>query len=271
MKKLLSLYALLLIVCFGVKAQFISGVAEMIKNSTPQYTPGIITFKDGREVEYNWVELPKSGCISLKVSNEEKHKNPEEIAASGILCVTYWTSEFPEKKLTLYKLHADKSSIPFAGALPQEVWGYPIASSEWGTVYKCNYRYELSRKKDEILFAYRVTTQRMGNTVTTREVAASCYLVCRDFENAQLIGGSSSAGTSMEWAAIKMKHITPFFASNPAIAQRIDDGKLFGRDIQYILDEMAIFHGMKDQQDSTQPAEEQISETVSNGTIGDDE
>lgn len=271
MKKL-SFTILLLALTVGVNAQVVSMIANAIKKAVPIYTPGVITYKDGHEVEYMWVELPNSGDVSIKVSNDAKHKKAEEIDATDIYYITYWTEQFPEQKLRLYRLHADKSKIPFAGTLPQDVWGYPIAASEWGVVFKCNPRYEISKKLGEIMLCYDVRAVQMGNTVTYEQVPAHCYLLCKDFENAQLIGGSREGKTTMIWAAIKMKHIAPIFASNPSIEQRINDKKLRGEDIQYILDEMAISHGLNKAVEVAPATEEEPqSGMVTNGTIGDDE
>lgn len=241
----------------------------MIKKNVPHYTPGLVHYQDGREVEYMWVELPKSGDAYIRVTNDPKHKKAEKVAASEIKCITYWSQLLPEKKLTLYYLHADKSSIPLTGTMPVDVWGYPIASSEWGTVYMCNPSYELNKKTGEIVRQFNVRAVQMGNVVHYETVPAACYLVCRDFDNAQLIG--SSLGEEMFWAALKMKHITPFFESNTELARRIEEKKLVGKDIQYILDEMALFEGMKDAITPVTPTQEyEVSATI-NGTIGDDE
>lgn len=271
MKKFFSLLLLLTTLTVGANAQLVSLIAGAIKKAVPIYTPGVITYKDGHKVEYMWVELPKSGDVSIKVSNDPKHKNADEVDASEIKYITYWSQQFPEKKLTLYKLHADKSNIPFTATMQVEVWGYPIAASEWGIVYKCHPRYELNKKTGEIELCYDVRSVQMGNTVHYETVAASCFLQCKDFENAQLIGGSLYE-ESMHWVTIKMKHVAPFFASNPTMQKSIEEKKLTGADIQYILDEMAIFHELKDSSlEPTTPTETSISEATINGTIGDDE
>lgn len=270
MKKIFSLLFLFMTLSVGVNAQIVSLIAGAIKKAVPIYTPGTITYKDGHEVEYMWVELPKSGDVSIKVSNDPKHKKADEIDAAEIYSITYWTEQLPEKKLTLYKLHADKSKIPFASTLPVDVWGYPIAASEWGVVFKCNPRYELDKKTGEIQLCYDTRAVQMGNTIHYETVSACCFLLCKDFENAQLIGGSLYSD-AMNWAALKMKHIAPFFASNPDIEKRIEEKQLSGGDIQYILDEMAIFHGMKESVTPVNPSEQSTSEAVTNGTIGDDE
>lgn len=271
MKKILSLLVLVLALGMTANAQLIA----LIQKSIPHYAHGTVTYKDGHEESYLWVELPKHGTTTLKVSDDPKHKKTTGIPATEVDHITVWSDKLPENKLVLYYIHADKSKLPLCGMITTDAWGYPIASNNWGTVYKCNAGYEEHKKSGEIMFLYDVRTVQNGNMTTTEEVAAPCYMVCPDYENAQLIGGSSSySGNSMSWVALP-KRMAPIFHSNPSIEKRILNKELKGQDIQFILDEMAIYHGLGT--DDTKPVTEEqkeLQQTNSgemNGTVGDDE
>lgn len=275
MKKIVSLLVLVLALNMTANAQLIS----MIKKAIPHYAHGTVTYKDGHEETYLWVELPKHGTTTLKVSDDPKHKKTTGIPAAEVAYITVWTEKLPEKKMELYYIHADKSKLPLCGMIATDAWGYPIAGNSWGTVYKCNPRYEEDKKSGEIMFLYDIRTVQNGNLVRTEEVAAPCYMVCPDYENAQLIGGSGSySGNSMSWAALP-KRIAPMFHSNPSIEKRILNNELKGQDIQFILDEMAIHQGISDKQEiapateEKQPLNESTQSTTytENGSVGDDE
>lgn len=251
------------ILFMGLPAQ--AQIVNAIRKAIVHYTPGVVNFKDGHHEEYAFVEIPKQGLTKLKVTNDPKHKNPEELNAADIASVTLWTEDDPATTYTLYYVHADKSKLPFLKTYPVDAWGYPIASSPWGTVYKCNSFYEVDKKSGKLEARYNTRTTQMGYSYVVEEVAAGCYMVCRDYENAQIIGGSKSAwGKGMTFIGVP-KRIGPIFKSNPSIEKRIKEQKLRGDDIQYILDQMAIFHGL-----STETVVEDAN-TNANGTVGDDE
>lgn len=274
-KRIFLLLSFVALLALQADAQIISAIVAAAKKATPHYTPGIVVFKDGHEQAYRWVQIPRQDMKGFKVAEDEKHKKPIDLNPADIAAVVIWSEALPEKKVTLIHIEAEKSDLPFYKTYPTEAWGYPIASSAWGTVFKCNYGFYINKKTGELEAEYAKRTSSMGNTMYVEEVAAGCYLWCADFEKPQLIGGSHSGTTRMQWAGVP-KRMGQFFASNPQLAQRIVDCKITGEDIQYILDEMAAFHHLdgasqtedfSDQETTTVSTEQ----TVSNGTVGDDE
>lgn len=270
MKRLITLLTLGLLISSTAHAQII---LSLIQKSIPHYAHGSVTYKDGHEEEYMWIVLPRFGTTTLQVSNDVKHKNKISIPAIDVHHITVWSDELPEIKHVLVYIHADKSKLPLLGTIATDAWGYPIAQNSWGTVYKCNARYEMN-KRGELQYIYEYRQTRNGNFITIEEVAAPCYLVCPDFENAQLIGGSQSGSNKMGWTSWP-KRIAPFFQSNPAIAERIANHELTGWDIQYILDEMALHHHTAELQPLNPESERGVQQTEqemeTNGTLGDDE
>ena len=119
----------LLLLAVPAQAQFLG----LIKKAVEKYTPGKITFKDGHEETYRWVQIPADGVKAIKVSNDAKKKEKTTIPAEEILSVTLWNEKTPDKQGVLFHVHTDKSQW----GKPQDAWGYPIASSAWGPVYRC--------------------------------------------------------------------------------------------------------------------------------------
>ena len=219
------------------------------RKAVERYTPGTVTFKDGHQTTYRWVQLPFSGLTEIMVANDEKHKKKETIPATEIENITVWTEKYPDSLLTLYYVHADKSKIPLAGMgmigiSLKDNWGQPIASSAWGTVYRCPGYYAIDKKTGKIYEEYLQHYSNMGNgMMQVSSIPAMCFLKCRKYENAQLIGTSIPAVRSLLFTYFSKK-IAPFFDENPTIAKAVEDKSLNGGDIQYILDEMAAFCGL---------------------------
>jgi len=259
MKKISLLFALVLLLATPVKAQQLSA---MIKNAIPNFARGIVHYRDGRQVEYMWVEMPKIGSDKVKVSNDAKHKKTETLDAQDIEKLTVWSDKFPDDQLTLWHIHADKSKLPMFKATPVDAWGYPIVASAWGVLFECNASYEIDKKSGKLMRNIVITYMQGVPFVEP----VPCYLICKDFENAQFIGRYNEQKEQFEFAGVG-KNIAPFFASNPAISKKIASKKLTGKDIQYILDEMAAYHGLKVEE----IVEEKPIETNSNGVAGDDE
>lgn len=258
MKRTLILMAAAMLLALPVKAQW----GALINQSISVYSHGQVNFKDGHQEQYLWVELPKIGATKVKVTNDPKKKKPTELNAEDIESLTFWTDKHPDDLFTLYYVHADKSKLPLSGMVQQDAWGYPLAGSAWGVIIKCHAFYDVDKKSDEIVLgSYR---DQFG------EREPVCYLVCKDFKNAQFIGvsGSMPKQRNVIRFAAPPKHIAPFFKSNPEIEKKILNKKLDGKDIQYILDEMAAYHGLNEVVDAPAPTTENKSE---NGQVGDDE
>ena len=256
MKRVLILMAAAMMLALPVKAQW----GALINQSISVYSHGQVNFKDGHQEQYLWVELPKIGATKVKVTNDPKKKKPTELNAEDIESLTFWTDKHPDDLFTLYYVHADKCKLPMQGRQFTDAWGYPIAASAWGVVFKCHAYYEVDKKTDEIWLGYY--RDQFG------ENGAACYLVCRDYKNAQWIGSSRSIDKNRVLFGATPKNIAPIFKSNPQIEKKILNKKLDGKDIQYILDEMAAYHGLNEVVDAPAPTTENKSE---NGQVGDDE
>lgn len=239
MKKVTFVLSLMVLMALPVQGQYLSNA---IRNSVEKFTPGKVTFKDGHETAYMWIVIPGDGDSKVKVSNDPKHQKKEEIDADEVVSVTLWSENFPDKMSTLYYVHADKSPhFAMMFPAPTHAWGYPIASSSWGTIYRCCPIYSIDKKTGEMMEEHYQSSSTMGNMRTVQNVPAFCYLVCENFEHAQHIGSSPAGSHSMVFANMwnPKKLTSPLFAENPAIANAIGEKVLTGRDIQFILDEMA--------------------------------
>lgn len=253
MKRLLTL-----LFCCSI---ILTAQAQLIRMNTERYTPGTITFNDGHQVTYRWVQLPHSGLTEILVANDEKHKKKEKIQATEIESITFWTEKNPDSLLTLYYVHADKTKIPLAGVgliglSLIDSWGEPIVSSAWGTVYRCPAFYSIDKKTGLFKEEYLTHQSNMGNgMMMVSTIPATCFLKCQKYENAQLIGTSIPLTKILVFTAFTKK-ISPFFADNKAIANAIENKYLNGNDIQYILDEMEAFYGLAtSEQDNSSLAE----------------
>ena len=240
MKRFTLVLATMMMAVFGANAQMISNA---IRQAVENFTPGKITFKDGTETAYRWIVIPGDGDDKVKVSNDPKHQKKEEIDASDIVSVTLWSVDFPDTMSTLYYIHADKSPhVSLMFPAPVHAWGYPSASSAWGTIYRCCPIYSIDKKTGELMEEHYQHSVNMGNMRTVEDVPAFCYLVCDNFENAQHIGASPIGTHIMHFANIwnPKKYTSPLFEENPAIAEAIGKKELTGLDIQFILNEMAV-------------------------------
>lgn len=240
MKKVTFVLALMALMVLPVRAQYLSNA---IRKGIDNYTPGKVTFKDGTETTYRWIAIPGDGDDKVKVSNDPKHQKTEKVDASEIVSVTLWSTNFPDSMSTLYYIHADKSPhVSLMFPVPTHAWGYPIASSSWGTVYRCCPIYSIDKKTGELMEEHYQKSSNMGGMRTVENVPAWCYLVCDNFEKAQHIGSSPMGMPIMYFADVwnPKKHSAPIFAENPAISNAIAKKELTGFDIQFILNEMAV-------------------------------
>lgn len=235
-----------LLFCCGL---MLTAQAQLLRMAVERYTPGTVTFSDGHQTTYRWVQLPSSGLTEIMVANDEKHRKKEKIQAAEIESITYWTEKCPDSLLTLYYIHADKTKIPLAGVgfigiSLKDSWGEPIASSAWGTVYRCPAFYSIDKKTGLFKEEYLTHQSNMGNgMMMVSTIPAICFLKCKKYENAQLIGTSIPFTKTFVFTAFTKK-ISPFFADNKIIANAIENKSLNGNDIKYILDEMAAFYGL---------------------------
>lgn len=212
-------------------------MAALIHLNANVFECGSLQYKDGRVEEYKFVSIPRANMASIAVSNESKTKGIKEVDVNELVSVTIWHEKFPEKKTTLYHVEADKVLL-----LPTNVWGFPIASSEWGTLYQCYLTYTM----------YVDCGDLEGDLYIVDGVPDPiyCYLQCRDFEKAQIIsyiqykvygfvnGHNKIKEGKKAWVRVPKK-VAEVFASHPNVAERIKNKELQALDMQLILDEMA--------------------------------
>ena len=269
MKKTLILIALLM--PLAASAQ----IGALVHRYANKFYPGAVVFRDGRKVEYLQVELPKQDQAEISVSNDKKRKQKTVLQSEDIVSVTVWTDEFPGVRNTLYYISADRDG---KGKKYHSYWGYPIAESPWGTVYKCHTTYTMDKKTGNLLGDYYVT---YGAYNMPNEQPAACILLKRNASHGLYIGGSSSVSKTMSWYYLKLKMVAEAFADNADIKQGILKKKIHGSDIQFVLDEMAVSAGLQpsssvsDLDDTSSPGElpspDVSSIPAENGTVGDDE
>lgn len=241
---------------------------------TPKYVSGTIHFLDGHDETYRYVQLPTRIGESLIVSNTDV-KQTQSIPAEDIVSLTVWHTDFPEKKATIY--HVAFKSIHEPKSKVSHCWGIPIMGSEWGVIFRLSSRYEIDAKTGDF---YTVTVKQNGFGDD------AMVIQCRDFEYAQWGGivwesydrKKGEETLAMVWQS-KPEKMAKIFASNPKISQMVAQKKLLAQDLQYILDEMAEFHGLKSHSDEAPATEEQqpLNESTQsttytqNGSAGDDE
>lgn len=165
MRKFLSVIVIVLL----TETLYAQGqMAALIHLNANVFECGSLQYKDGRVEEYKFVSIPRANMASIAVSNESKTKGIKEVDVNELVSVTIWHEKFPEKKTTLYHVEADKVLL-----LPTNVWGFPIASSEWGTLYQCYLTYTM----------YVDCGNLEGDLYIVDGVPDPiyCYLQCRDF------------------------------------------------------------------------------------------
>lgn len=214
------------------------------------YFPGVIYYNDGHAEEYRWVEIPKGNDDNVIVSNDEKKKNKEKISAIDIHHVSLWSEKEPDSISTLFHIR----SIVI-GKNPSDFWGVLYAGSAWGVVINV-YDYYNIDKKYGYLVGYRNTGfGNMPNPIRSFLLRA---------------GEELAVPLMMNYAFMNYKKNAEYFKENPKIYSGIKNKKLYGRDIKYILDEMA--GGVPVQQTQSAPAQsEHKVEAAENGVVGDDE
>lgn len=242
-KRFLSALSALL-VCVALNAQFITQMSLM----TPHYYPGEVYFKDGHSEEFAEVELPRAGKSKLGIKKNVEDKGHTVINAADIIGIKIWHKDFPDKKHILYYVHARKSMIQ-----SEHQWGYPVMGSAWGIVYQCEQNYQMNKKTGELDIVKFVG----GNAPDTPTLY---YLFRPEWEQAELVMGNGMF--------ISSKKAANLFAENKEISAAVKKGVLTGADMQYILDEMA---GGKKAPNTAKILPETITDSVSNGVVGDDE
>ena len=249
MKKTLLLFIILLLGT-TVHAQLIA----TIKAYAPQYCPGEVYFKDGHHESFYEIEVPKVGKSKLYVKKNKEDKGRTSIAAIDILGVKFWHEDFPEKQYVLYHVKTAKRSM----GSKSDWWGVPVFGNAWGTLFECEGIYKVNKKTGDLeIVRFR---DEFGSVTPTYHMIKRA-----DKEEANLIMANLNFfGLPKKTAEV--------FKENQKIYDGIKSGQLTGKDIEYILNEMAS--GM----DSDSPTEslEVIPTNVQtdseeNGTVGDDE
>lgn len=234
MKKILST---IVIVFLSVSLYAQGQMAALIHQNVNVFECGSLHYKDGRVEEYKYVSIPRANMTSIAVSNESKTKGIKEIDVDELVSVTIWHENFPENKTTLYHVVADKYAL-----IPTNVWGIPIASSKWGTLYQCYVTYTMYVDCGDLEGDLYI--------VDGAPNPVHCYLQCRDCEKAQVIsyiqyqvygfanGHHKTKEGKKGWTRAAKK-VAEIFASHPDVAEKIKKKELQAADIQQILDEMA--------------------------------
>lgn len=208
----------------------------------PKYICGKVLFTDGHEESFRYVELPERNSKTLTVG-EKGTKNLRTIPAEEIVSLTVWHVDHPEKANTIYQL--DYQSIHSKVKKVYHIWGLPIMASDWGVVFRASTLYRIEDKTGDF---YTVTVKQNGGGDD------AMIIKCRDFKYAQwggIIWGKNDPENGqypqMVWQANPRK-MAKIFASNPKIAQQVCNQELVAKDMQYIIDQMAIMSEEEAQQ-----------------------
>lgn len=231
MKKRLLLFVLMGLPMF-VQAQFI---ATMVHRYADKYYPGEVQLTNGRTTRYALIELPKAEQDAITVASDKKREKTTEIPSEKIKSVTIWSDEFPDVKATLYRVTTDRD---FKKKKYVTYWGYPIAHSAWGTLYKCHTTYTMDKATGELWGDYYYSSMQGMSS----ENPVACVLVKAGESKGAMVGVANSYGPIMYWNIMHKKEVAEVFASNPKIKNWILQKKdeLGGCDIQFILDEMVL-------------------------------
>ncbi len=244
MKKRFILFAALLLVSIAIQAQFIAQMSLL----TPHYYPGEVYFKDGHHEAFDEIELPRVGKSKLGVKKNAGDKNRTNIEAIDIIGIKIWHKDFPDKTHVLYYVNAKKMYMH-----DENQWGNPIYANAWGVLYQCEMNYQMNKKTGELDFVKFVG----GNGPDTPTLF---YLKRPEWDQAQLI--------MVNGLLIPRKKAAELFSDNTTIYDGVKSGKLKGDDIVYIMDEMA---GGKQAEKPALVIPEVLTDSVSNGVVGDDE
>lgn len=240
----LLLLAGAMMVSVSARAQFFTQMSLM----TPHYYPGEVYFTDGHHEAYEELELPRVGKSRLGVKVHEDDKRTY-IDAIDIEAIKIWHKNFPDQQHTIYYVQAKKVMMQ-----DDNMWGTPIAGSDWGVLFQCEMNYEIDKKTGEL----HVVKFVGGNGPDTPTLY---YLKRPKWTEAQLLLWNGGFFPNKKKAAA-------VFKDNKTIYDGIKSGKLRPSDIQYILDEMA---GGKKPDAPEQTVPEIQTDSVSNGVVGDDE
>lgn len=225
------------------------------------YACGTVFYKDGHTEDYVQIQMPKMGTKELVVSNQIASDEFTTIPAEDISHITVWTKQFPEKKMTLHYLHADKPTFP---GLSVHAWGFICAASPWGFAIECYPSY-IVNSDGELGVVIEIIDGWYRRHV---------FLQCQDFTNAQHIGIFFNGNSTMDFYGWPNQYAA-VFKSNPDIYTKVKKKVLRGKDLQYILDEMAIHQGLSTNEAKSvtedEKAIQQTGSSETNGTVGDDE
>lgn len=203
--------------------------------ATPKNICGRVRFTDGHEETFGYVQLPKCATAKLTVG-QTGGKNLRDIPSQDVSSLTVWHVDHPDKTATLYVVdfcsiwakHKDKVSYR---------WCTYLMHSDWGVVYRISSEYAIENSTGDF---YTITVKQNGVGDD------SMILKCRDFEHGQFVGivwgrddPEHGLYTKMAWQ-VKPKRIATLFASNARIYQQVYDAQLTAKDLQYILDQMAL-------------------------------
>ena len=268
MKRIIAALSLVML-SVAVHAQ----LAAMIHKAINVYYSGIVTFNDGRQVEYKQVELPKEGETEITVSNDAKRKKTTVLQSEKIQSITVWYEDYPSVRNTLYHISVESDG---KNKTYKSYWGYPIYSSAWGTVYQCHITYTLDKKTGQLDGDYYESVGAYGMRSVN---PASAVLLRKGKKKGMYIGYVPYNSSTLWWNMLKLKAVAENFADVPYIRQGILKKTVFGNDIQFVLDMMALSHGLHggqeisdfDKTHATSSDRPVVTETLGiNGTDGDD-
>lgn len=257
MKKVYSLSLLIigLFVSLSANADMFTAIAL----TKPHYYPGEVYFADGHSEVFAELQQPYVGKAKLAAKKNESDKSRTEIDVADIVAIKIWHKDFPDQENILYHLTVKKELLQSAIQ-----WGFPVAGSKWGVLYKCIQYYEMDNKTGE-LKSIRVYDEYNNATEWY-------YLMRPNWGEGRMMICDNISGTlkgdriKSQFAPNRKKAAEPF-KENKKIYDGIVSGELKPSDIQYILDEMA---GGKATAPATEtPAVE--TQKTTNGEVGDDE
>lgn len=255
-KQTLFLITALIVGCNSAFSQFF-GPSVVFK---PQYYPGEVYFLDGHAEEFDEIEMPQAGKNRLTVKKNASSKKRTEIDAADIVGIKVWHKDFPDKTNILYYVHSKKELLQNT-----HQWGFPVAASAWGVLYKCYKLYEINDR----------TGEANGILIFDNNQSSIFYYLKRpNWNEAHLLIMDDITYFFKEKVKTKFplgkKKAAEYFKENPRIYEGILSGTITAEDMQYVLDEMA--GGKKIEETSPIEQKPEVhTDSIANGEIGDDE
>lgn len=123
------------------------------KPSSKTY-PGVVYFSNGKQIECAAVQLPYSGMKKIKMATLDQPKRKKEVNVDDIVKIRFWVQGKEDVQSVLFHVHNKKGEVSSG-----RDWGWPIAQSSWGVVYRCYRMYKMDKDSGRLMGVYEFDAQ----------------------------------------------------------------------------------------------------------------